>query len=125
MEPNIPLLRKVMEHITAHPEEYDQREYAVRTECGTTHCIAGWAVALSDVSIVYRRLGIWDNRTAGDYGWNAELGSPAEGTWRRQARDLLGLDALDARYLFHEGRTLDEVWRFVEEISDGEVRRPT
>lgn len=45
---NVPLLRKVMEHIEAHPDEHDQSYWAKRTPCGTTFCFAGWAVQLGD-----------------------------------------------------------------------------
>lgn len=123
---NIPLLRKVMEHITAHPEEYDQREYAVRTECGTKHCIAGWAVVLADnPEINYPDvLYVWDHRTATDFSWRARLGSIGQ-PWSRRAEEVLGLTWGQGVYLFHERRTLDEIWSFVEEISDGEIRRDT
>lgn len=44
---NLDLLRAVREQITTHPETHDQRSWAKRAKCGTTHCIAGWACALS------------------------------------------------------------------------------
>jgi hypothetical protein len=44
--PNIERINRVIEHIEAHPESWDQRFWAARTECGTTHCAAGWAVRL-------------------------------------------------------------------------------
>lgn len=33
--PNIPLLRKVMEHIESHPDEWDQNYWRTATDCGT------------------------------------------------------------------------------------------
>lgn len=45
--PNLPLLRKVLDHIDAHPEEWRQSTYATVTDCGTAHCIAGHAVAMT------------------------------------------------------------------------------
>lgn len=38
---NVPHLRKTLEHVTDHPEEYDQE-----TWCGTKACIAGHAAVL-------------------------------------------------------------------------------
>lgn len=41
-ERNVPLLRKVMEHVEAHPEEWDQANWI--SHCGTKACFAGWAL---------------------------------------------------------------------------------
>lgn len=46
--PNAELAYKVLDHIDAHPEQWNQgRWYGADPECGTTACFAGWAVALS------------------------------------------------------------------------------
>lgn len=50
---NIPLLRKVMEHIEAHPDEWDQEAWAARTPCGTTYCFAGIAVVMSGHDLMW------------------------------------------------------------------------
>lgn len=44
LEPNIPLLRKTLEHIEAHPEEWKQETW----RCATGMCFAGWAVTIAD-----------------------------------------------------------------------------
>lgn len=41
---NKPLLEKVIETITAHPEKFDMGRW-----CGTAKCIGGWAATLVDV----------------------------------------------------------------------------
>jgi len=41
--PNVPLLRKVREHIEAHPEEWRQNDWRTVRDCGTAYCFAGWA----------------------------------------------------------------------------------
>ena len=46
---NVPLLRKVMEHIEAHPEEWDQETWV--STCETKACFAGWACWLSGVGM--------------------------------------------------------------------------
>lgn len=54
LTPNIPLLRKVLEQIDAHPELHDQGSFDATAyddrsnACGTSHCVAGWAIVLSD-----------------------------------------------------------------------------
>lgn len=45
--PNLPLLRKVLDHIDAHPEEWQQATYGTGTACGTAACIAGHAMLMS------------------------------------------------------------------------------
>lgn len=124
MSVNIPLLRKVMEHITTHPEEYDQREYAVRSDCGTSHCIAGWALALSGREFTYRRLQSWDHRTAADFGWAAQVGILGDCSEHDEAAKALGLEDDDAAEMFHEDQTLSGVWECVERVTDGEIARP-
>jgi len=41
-EINAPRLRKVLEHVTEHPEEYDQEYW-----CGTTCCVAGHTTSMA------------------------------------------------------------------------------
>jgi hypothetical protein len=45
--PNLPLLRKVLDHIDAHPEEYEQSIFRTRTKCGTAYCIAGHVAVMT------------------------------------------------------------------------------
>lgn len=54
MQPNVPLFRKVVEHIEAHPNEWNQdwwvHQHGGVEEgeiCGTTFCFAGWALKLT------------------------------------------------------------------------------
>ncbi len=46
------LAEKVLEYVTAHPELHDQRNWISNSavspnRCGTTACLAGWAVVLN------------------------------------------------------------------------------
>lgn len=47
MKPNAELAWRVLDHIDAHPESWDQTTWV----CGTTACFAGWAVRLSGAEI--------------------------------------------------------------------------
>lgn len=82
------LLRAVRKQITEHPETHNQGTWSRRTECGTTRCIAGWAVALSAVE--------WYSTAAG--GMHLASGRTVEETAER----LLGLDWDEASDLFYE-----------------------
>lgn len=43
---NVGLAREILEQIEAHPEMHDQEFVERETACGTTRCIAGWALYL-------------------------------------------------------------------------------
>lgn len=90
------LAQRILDQITAHPETHDQGAW--RSEngaCGTTYCIAGWAVALNvepgevhlpDETVtrfrLARELTTWDTE------------------WSVLGRELLGLDQEAADDLF-------------------------
>lgn len=48
---NVDLMVKIREQITKHPETHDQETWGHEEKCGTTHCIAGWAGALSGAEL--------------------------------------------------------------------------
>jgi len=108
---NIELMRRVRDQITAFPEKWDQHSWASEetddfSECGTTACIAGWAVALhtGESNLVKAAAKL------GHSAWDTDLA----------AAKALGLDAGEARGLFytysHE-RALDVLETL---IKDGE-----
>lgn len=45
---NMELLKKVRDHIVAHPEEHNQGTWGEKVGCGTVACAAGWTVLLGD-----------------------------------------------------------------------------
>jgi hypothetical protein len=45
--PNAELAYKVLDHIDAHPEQWDQGVFLRSGGCGTAGCFAGWACLLS------------------------------------------------------------------------------
>lgn len=116
---NAPLLRKVMEHIEAHQDEWNQAMWRTprgtnawdnwmddrqeqglaEPQCGTAYCLAGWVVELTGGTF------------AGEEGHSVLLPSgETESTHSYAAREL-GLEAdeaLSAR-LFAATNTLDEV----------------
>jgi len=44
--PNTDLFRKIHDQITTHPESHDQGDW--ESPCGTTRCVAGWALHLTE-----------------------------------------------------------------------------
>lgn len=90
------LAQKILDQITEHPETHDQDTWEnVFGECGTTYCIAGWAVAFNarsteDRSTYQARILLAD-----------ELGLTAH--WSTLGQELLGLDDQEAEDLFYSG----------------------
>lgn len=84
------LAQKILDQITAHPETHDQGSWV--DVCGTTYCIAGWAVALNALP--------GDNETlqAGRRAMARELNTVTD--WEALGRKLLGLDEDAADALF-------------------------
>lgn len=44
---NKELLRKILNQVEETPEQWLQSSWGLKTSCGTTFCIAGWACVLS------------------------------------------------------------------------------
>ncbi|MFF0183508.1 hypothetical protein [Streptomyces sp. NPDC005244] len=95
MPVNTELLRKVRETIRRHPEKHDQGNWGLKTECGTTHCIAGWAAFLSGAVID------WERELDG--AWSADTVNGGARSIEDYARDALGL-TFDQSNIFYMGR---------------------
>jgi len=120
--PNVPLLRKTLEHIEAHPEEWNQEYW----RCGTTMCFAGTACHLDG--------GEWVTESAQstqdlDGLHNGEFVMRRDGEERDQrwgheayvhcatrAQRVLGITPGAADKLFDEENTLDDLRRLVGEL---------
>lgn len=111
--PNLPLLHKVLSHIDAHPEEWNQGQWITRgveNACGTACCIAGWAVLLNGDAPEF----LWDD--ADDTWWVITPDGARERVADR-APEALGLTPREARRLFHPGNSREEVQRYAAEIA--------
>lgn len=94
--PNAALAYRVLDHIDAHPEQWNQGLYIGKAECGTVACFAGWACLLSGEEPLFS---MWD---------------PNETSWLRAGRDefpvseraqqLLGV----SRYVEHDDQEHDD-----------------
>lgn len=119
---NEDLLRRVLEHITAHPEEHDQARWAVRTDCGTAYCVAGHIVVMSGWQVDWSDgMAIRTDEmthTCGVVGTDKTIASVAA--------ELLGVERGECDDgLFYGGNELDDLWRIAAELTDGRVSRPT
>lgn len=131
MTRNRELFRRVAEVIESFPEAHDQTVWGhgpaelvditfddgavIRAECGTSHCVAGWACVLS---------GMRPKQVLGRPAWSSVLDDaghpiPTMGA----ARTALGIDPLEASALFATAAFGDlpksEVARRLRAIGDG------
>lgn len=87
---NVDLMLQVREQITAYPETHDQDSYESNYGCGTTRCIAGWAIFFHKGV----QESIYEGRSEDSHPWRYR---DSDGI----AAELLGLDDDEADSLFH------------------------
>lgn len=112
-KPNAELAYAVLDHIDAHPEQWNQGVWVrIRVRgCGTAACFAGWASLLSGDE-PYEH---WSS----DNGASSEIRSAETGRIRQvrnRARDLLRITDWQADDLFDAGRIRSELDDAVAEI---------
>lgn len=112
---NVPLMRKTLEFITEHPDQHDQDHWGLRTECGTTACMAGWAVQLAGGELIF-----------GTAGEAQKCLHPEDGLRRTEyaAQDLLNLTSHQANEMFWSANTISDLWAMAERFTDGEIIAP-
>lgn len=117
---NVQLIERVRELIASHPERHEQGLWIdahgaddlrddFGPDCGTSACVAGWAVLLEHELADAEPARVIDLQTELHQG-------PLHGSWHgswlhpvnREARRALGLDDHDADVVFHPALTTDE-----------------
>lgn len=129
--PDLPLLRKVVDHIKADPDSWEQGNWAVRwlkwtqprdqkgrfgqgqkyQTCGTAMCVAGHAASLGGFQIA------WDPNA--DYANNVKEKGKDGGivSIPEAARHALGLTRSEASMLFRGRNNLGDVLRVCQRIA--------
>lgn len=99
--PNLSLLRKVLDHIDAAPDLWDQINWS--NGCNTTHCVGGWAAALSGDVVN----GIYSVSPNGSVYYVSE-----------RAQQLLGLTEAEADSLFKATNDRYDIEFYANEIAN-------
>lgn len=122
---NVPLLRKTLEHITAHPEEWDQTAWAEETACGTSFCLAGHVVHSQGHELLWRNVSDCCESCADAPAYaNHCVVDERRRTIENVAMHELGLSEAQAQILFSANNELDELWRNSHDITNGEIQVP-
>lgn len=115
---NVPLLRKTLEYITAHPEEWDQAYWGTRVindnACNTSHCLAGHAVVLNGDQV------LWSGDDDTEFANFIASGQLIQ----VRAEHLLGLAPPEARALFSHNNSLYRLWKIANRLTNGEIEIP-
>lgn len=114
MEIDVPRLRKALEHITAHPEEWKQDSWALRRSCGTAYCLAGTIVVQSDAQLT------WEE----DEGYFTANRLTTGETIVNYARTLLNVGWGEVDNLFNGENSLRELYTLANEYTNGEIDIP-
>ena len=124
---NVPLLTKVLDHITANPKEWNQRVFVREATCGTAACVAGWAVIMTGHTLEYEQGEcIHGSRTeACREACRAQFArcTADEKFIADVARHELGLTAAQSACLFKGTNDLHDLWALASVFSDGEIQR--
>jgi hypothetical protein len=93
----------VLDIINAYPRLHDQSYFQVPTMCGTTRCVAGWAIYLHHGDVY-------------DRTWRDLRGQATDAI----AASLLSLSEVDASCLFY-GTTNDQAVAALRYLANGEA----
>jgi hypothetical protein len=110
---NVALLRKELEYVTSHRDQWDQRHWIRRTWCGTTGCLAGNIVLNAGYQPVPDR--------------TSKVVSPDHSAHRSVAdvaSELLGIDYRQAEQLFHTSNDIMDLWEAASSMTNGEIEVP-
>ncbi len=116
---NVELLRKVLEFITEHPDEWEQAEWLSRSTCGTAGCVAGWAVVMDGQEIEWEP-DVLDNGLTGYRASGTKQGLRIDDA----AREALGLTPFEASEMFMAYNDLPYLWHLAREFTGGEIEPP-
>lgn len=123
LELNVPLLTKVLDHVTAHPEEWNQTVWAVEHSCGTACCVAGWAAVMAGYELKFDGSAVCGcgctDALDGDTASYTTTGEFISDVAQRE----LGLTESQAKTLFSGCNGLDTLWSLANAYSDGEIER--
>lgn len=119
---NVPLLAKVLDHVTGHPGEWNQTMWAVENSCGTLCCVAGWAAIMAGYELKF------DSAVCSCGCTDALDGNTASYTTTNEfisdvAQRELGLTEDQAKTLFSGCNNINDLWAIANAYSDGEIER--
>lgn len=104
-------LDAILDHIEAHPEEWEQEYYGLKTECKTAYCVAGHTLVRAGVQMTWMPL---DEVNAGNpEEWELDVAFDPHTHEPRNiqvlAAEILGLTSDQATELFLGSNSFDRL----------------
>lgn len=119
---NVELLQQIKAHILAEPDAFRMDTWS----CGTAHCIAGWALRLTNDPVVNPNAEAWEQRTLSERepGEKAAeiLGVSTEDDGDMDEDDFFDETTSEAKRLFHVNQWPAEFERRYE-LANGRTER--
>lgn len=116
-------IREVLDYITDHPEEWNQRFYAYQTRCRTAYCAAGHAIILNGHTIKWFTDGPYRRSDAAIRKGSANPNNLM--SIETLAAEELELTWQEAHTFFSEGNNLDDLWKLANTFTRGAVGQRT
>ena len=104
------MIDRVLAQILYAPETHNQDTWAKEDECGTTRCVAGWAVYFSDDYFIQK----YEWQTSGQ---PVRVSDGSTVLWSEAGADVLGIDLAQADYLFFETNN-EQAVDFLKELKN-------
>lgn len=119
---DIPFARKVLDYVQNHPDEFEMNHFGERgSACGTSACIAGWAMELHPESKpVWTKVDSW---IKDEHDLHVLGGAEIDGEFYNEetaGRMLLGLTPDQSENLFYTGDNAAAIELLEGYITDAE-----
>lgn len=118
---NFELMHKVLDQIEAHPETWDQENWAKKLNCGTSYCFAGNALVIAYPNGHFKWEKAWDAAWGRDADEEGQVGYEFRRPHRSYepvetaAQRILGLYDDEATSLFADINGLDHIKTIISE----------
>lgn len=106
---NTDMFQKIYDQISQHPETHDQMSFEKSSYCGTTRCVAGWAIYFA-----------YNNASIYDVDRLNYRNKPGLSSTSSIAADILGLTSDQAHDLFYESLDHEAVEKCLRYATKGD-----
>ena len=104
------IIDKILAQVLMFPETHDQDMFMdTAAQCGTTFCVAGWAVHFSDEYEIIE---------TGNTGYPVRKRDHVELLWSESGQDILGITEDQANHLFFETNN-EEAISYLKDLKNG------
>lgn len=123
--PNYELLRDVLTHISLHPNTWNQETWGSATPCGTTYCLAGHVVMMSDHDVSLHWIDVLEVDVTDSAQRQVVSGVIDDGRLRNideVAAEILDIPYATIGHLFYSFTSdVQTLWNRIEDVTNGAI----